>query len=103
MLCVLLESPHRGDSNQYTLYTIFNIKQKITLSYAKSAAMGFFSKGLKNKFTTDLVNESSVFEPLKFYCIHFHAKLSQRISKVHWSIMVYVSLQPFKIKKIRIN
>ena len=30
--CVFsLESPHRGDSNEYTQYTIFNIKKKITL------------------------------------------------------------------------
>ena len=27
--CVfLLESPHRGDSNEYTQYTIFNMKKK---------------------------------------------------------------------------
>ena len=47
-----LESPHRGDSNKYTWYTIFNIKKrkKITLNYPGSAAMGFFSKGLKNDF-----------------------------------------------------
>ena len=25
-----LESPHRGDSNDYTQYTIFKIKKKIT-------------------------------------------------------------------------
>ena len=38
-----LESPHRGDSNEYTQYTIFNIKKKkITLNYPKSAAMVFF-------------------------------------------------------------
>ena len=42
--CVFsLESPHRGDSNEYTQYTIFNIKKKITRNYRKSAAMGFFS------------------------------------------------------------
>ena len=29
---------------------------------------GFFSKGLKNEFETAVVNEPSVFEPLKFYC-----------------------------------
>ena len=30
--CVFsLESPHRGDSNEYTQYTIFNIKMKIIL------------------------------------------------------------------------
>ena len=37
-----LESPHRGDSNEDTKYTIFNIKQKINLNYPKSAGMGFF-------------------------------------------------------------
>ena len=53
-----LESPH----------TIFRIKQKITLNYPKSAAMRFSSKGLKKQFETDVLNEPSVFEPLKFYC-----------------------------------
>ena len=43
--CVFsLESPHRGDSNEYTQYTIFIIKKKITLDYLKSAAMGFFPR-----------------------------------------------------------
>ena len=32
--------------------------------------MEFFSKGLKNEFETAVVNEPSVFEPLKFYCIN---------------------------------
>ena len=68
--CVFsLESPHRGDSNEYTQYTIFNTKKKITLNFPKSAAMGFCSKGLKKEFETAMVNEPSVFEPLKFYCI----------------------------------
>ena len=41
--CVFpLELPHRGDSNEFTQYTFFNIKKKITLNYPKSAAMGFF-------------------------------------------------------------
>ena len=69
--CVcLLESPHRGDSNEYTRYTIFNMNKKDTINYPKSAAMGFFSKGLKNEFETAVVNEPSVFEPLKFYCTY---------------------------------
>ena len=68
--CVLLlESPHRGDSNEYTQYTIFNIKKKIIQNYPKSAAIGVRSKGLTNEFETAVVNEPSVFEPLKFYCI----------------------------------
>ena len=37
-----LESPHRGDSNEYTQYTTFNIKKKIALNYPKSAVMEFF-------------------------------------------------------------
>ena len=69
--CVFsLESPHRGDSNEYTQYTIFNIqkKKKITPNYLKSAVIGFCTKGLKNEFKTPVVNEPSVFEPLKFDC-----------------------------------
>ena len=41
--CVFtLEPPHRGDSNEYTQYTLFNMNMKNTLDYPKSAAMGFF-------------------------------------------------------------
>ena len=41
--CVFsLESPHRGDCNEYTQYTIFNMNKENTLNYPKSAAMGFF-------------------------------------------------------------
>ena len=63
-----LASPQRGDSNEYTQYTIFNMRKKNTLNYPKSAAMRFFPKGLKNEFEPAMVNEPSVFEPLKFYC-----------------------------------
>ena len=35
-----LESPHRGNSNEYTQYTIFNMKKKNTLNYPKSTVMG---------------------------------------------------------------
>ena len=35
-----LQSPHRGDSNRYTQYTILNIK--ITVNYLRSAAIVFF-------------------------------------------------------------
>ena len=45
------------------------LKRKITLNHAKSTALGFFSKGLKNEFETAVVDEPSVLEPLKFYCI----------------------------------
>ena len=49
--------------------TIFNIKKKITLNYPKSAVMEIFSKGLKDEFETAVVNEPSVFELLKVFCI----------------------------------
>ena len=64
-----LESSHRGDSNVHTQYTILIIKKKITPDYSKSAAMVFFYWGLKNEVEIAVVNEPSVFEPLKFYCI----------------------------------
>ena len=42
--CVFsLESPHQGNSNEYTQYTTFDIKKKIRLS----AAMGFFHRDLR--------------------------------------------------------
>ena len=37
-----LESPQWGESNEYTQYTLFNIKKETTLNYPKSAANGFF-------------------------------------------------------------
>ena len=66
-----LESPHQGDSNEYTQYTIFNIykKKKINLNFPISAAMDFF-KGLKNDFEAARINEPSGSESLKFYCIY---------------------------------
>ena len=71
-----LESPHRGDSNENTQYTIFNRNKKITLNYPKSAARVFFTKGVRNEFETAVVNEPTVFETLKFNCtckyIHLH-------------------------------
>ena len=35
MVCCMfsLESPHRGDSNEYTQHAIINTKKKITLNY----------------------------------------------------------------------
>ena len=61
VFCVFtLESSHRGDSNKYTQYTIFNPKNKtkITQNDPKSASTHVltFSKGLKNKFETAVVN-----------------------------------------------
>ena len=63
-----IESPHRGDSNKYIKYTVFNTNTKNHPKLSQSCSYEIFSKGLKNKFETAMVNESSVFKPLKFYC-----------------------------------
>ena len=69
--CVfLLESPHRGDSNEYTQYTIFSMKKEKHPKSSQICSYVFFPKGPKNEFETAMVNEPSVFEPLKFYCIY---------------------------------
>ena len=50
VFCVFsLQSPHQGDSNKYTQYTIFNAENKITLNYLKSAAMGFLFQGTQER------------------------------------------------------
>ena len=64
-----LESPHRGDSNEYTQYNIFNMKKEKHPKSSQIRSFGIFSKGLKSEFETAMVNEPSVFEPMKFYCI----------------------------------
>ena len=59
-----LESPHQGDSNENTQYTIFTIKKEKHPLLFQICTYWIFSK-----FKTALVNEPSVFEPLKVYCI----------------------------------
>ena len=63
------ESPQWGDSNENTQDTIFNIRKENHPKLSQICRYGIFSKGLKNKFETAVINELSVFEPLKFYCI----------------------------------
>ena len=62
------ESPHRGESNEYTQYTIFSIIKKRSPYSILNLQLWDFSTGLKNEFEITVVNEPSVFEPLKFYC-----------------------------------
>ena len=47
-----LDSPHRGDSNEYTQHAIINIKKKITLNYPKYnnvSSYGIFSLGTQER------------------------------------------------------
>ena len=68
--CVFsLESPYRGDSNEYTHYTTFIIKKENHLRLSQICSYGVLFLGQKNEFETVVVTEPSVFELLKFYCI----------------------------------
>ena len=64
-----LKSPHGGDSNGYTQYTIFQYKKAKNPKLSQICSYGIFSKGFKNEFERAMVSEPTVFEPLKFYCI----------------------------------
>ena len=62
--CVFsLESPHRGDSNEYTQYTIFNAQQKFSLNYHKTAAQ----ERVRNIRSEQAISVRAT----KFYCIWF--------------------------------
>ena len=39
-----LESPQRGDSNEYTQDTLFNVRKKIIPNYPESATIGFVAR-----------------------------------------------------------
>ena len=64
MLCVL----NGIDSNEYTQHTFTRQKKKISLNYPY-IVFGGNPCGFKNVFDSSMVNEPSVFETLKFYCI----------------------------------
>ena len=56
--CVVsLESPHRGDSNENTQYTISNIKKETHLKSSLISSYAIFPSGLKNEFEIAMVNE----------------------------------------------
>ena len=64
----IASSRYRGDSTGNSQYTIFNLKQSKSPLIIQNLQQGDFFKGLKNEFETSIINEPSVFEPLKFYC-----------------------------------
>ena len=68
-------------------------KRKNNINYPKSAAMGVVSRGLKNEFETTKVNEPSVLEPLKFYCIYILRVCTKKpTSKQLERIVVYTPI-----------
>ena len=51
--------------------------------------MGFCSKGLKNEFETAMVNEPSVFEPLKLYCTPFFRSPGIKMERSYALMIIY--------------
>ena len=57
-----LESPYRGDTDEYTQHYFFSIKKEKHPNLFQICSYVFFvSKELKNEFDSAVVNESSVF------------------------------------------
>ena len=75
------------------------------LNNPKSAVMGLFPYGLKNEFETAVVNEPSVFEPLKFYCKSFafcrYCYSVHRFSSDTFSYLIVQKSHPLLKKIIR--
>ena len=62
-----LELPQRGNSNEYTQYTISQYENENHPKLCQICNYGICSKGPTNEFETAVVNEPSVLE-LLFYC-----------------------------------
>ena len=72
VVCTHLESPHRGDSNKYTQYTILNTKKKIS-SY------GIFSKGPKHEFERAISVQAT--EVLRFFDFKSQSKAPGHVAQ----------------------
>ena len=71
-----LESPHRGDSNEYTQYTIFKINKKITRKYLKSAVKRFFPRDSRTSLKQQRAISVGATEVLLY--IHCTIRLTER-------------------------
>ena len=81
--------------------SIHTIKKKITLNNPKSAAMGFFSKGLGNEFDPAIVNEPSVFGPSNLCCTLSSEGLFS--GETTLSICFCLPFDRFSLKKERVS
>ena len=52
--------------------------------------MSFFFEGFKNKFESAVVNETSVFVPLKFYCIQVIFQLATKMSYFRFHKLIFI-------------
>ena len=89
-----LEAPHPVILIVHTIYHFQDKRKKITLNHSNSAAMGFSSKGLKNEFEIAMVNEQSVFKPLKVFCISFLAHTIEKVTL----FLQKIRQHPYKVR-----
>ena len=92
-----------SSSNEYKQYTVSQYKKENNLKLSQICNYGICSKGLKNEFEQAVVNEPSVFEPLKFYCIWDcfgrGKPIYSRIAQGWFRYMYFVSLYTSADKK----
>ena len=83
----------------------FQYKKEYYNKLSQICNQGMFSQGLKNEFETAMVNEPSVFEPLKFCCTILHHKYIPILLSVFLYILTPVSskllISKGKFSKIR--
>ena len=75
MLCVLIRIASKTHNISFSIQKKKKKrKERKSLQIILNRQPGDFSKGPKNEFETAMVNEPSVFEPLRFYCITADAR-----------------------------
>ena len=62
--------------NTHNIQFEYNKNHLKYLKYNNIFSYGIFCQGFKNEIKIAVVNEPSVFEPLKFYCIHIGTSLA---------------------------
>ena len=84
-----LESPNRGDSNDYTQHAIISIKKKIALNYPKyiNVCSYVFSIGTQERVQKSRGKRAIGFRATKFYCI-----LKQALIPRHEDVMESILL-----------
>ena len=90
-----LEPSHRGDSNEYTQYTIlYNIyKKENHPKLSQICSYEIFSQGLKNEFEKAMVYEPSVLEPHLFiFCLLTYLLTYSSVVVV---VVVVIAFSPF--------
>ena len=91
-----LESPHRGDSNEYTQYTIFNIKKENYPKLSQIWSYGFLfqvtQERVRNSHGKRAISVRATEVLLYAQCEHKHACVDVQLAIVHLffnSISVY--------------